>query len=119
MKRNKLSQLMNLQDNYMTQLLSGTSKKEDIRSAVALMRCQIQLANLGLRQAKLASRIKPQSDYIPDVYFTQESSEAAKTAKSVRIDRKVLAQLKEAEKEKEQPKPAKQETKKGKGETDA
>jgi propanediol dehydratase small subunit len=88
---------MTLQDKYMTQLLSGEVKKDDIRSAVALMRCQIQLANLGLRQAKLANRIEPQSDYIPEVYFTKGASEVAKTAKGVRVDKEFLLSIKEAE----------------------
>jgi len=99
MKRHKLSQLMTLQDKFMTTLLSGEAKKEDIRSAVALMRCQIQLANLGLRQAKLSGRIVPKSDYIPEVYFTEGASIVAKTAKGIRVDKECLQSIAEAEAE--------------------
>lgn len=91
MKRHKLSQLMRVQDNLMTQLLKGEAKKDEIRGAVALMRCQIQLANLGLRQAKLANRIEPQSDYIPEVYFTKGASDAATYKKGIRVDKEFLA----------------------------
>lgn len=102
MKRNKLSQLMTLQDKYMTKLLTKEANKDEIRSAVALMRCQIQLANLGLRQAKLANRIEPQSDYIPEVYFTKGASEVSKTPKGIRVDKEILAaEAAEAEEDKE------------------
>ena len=66
------------------------------------MRCQIQLANLGLRQAKLADRIEMKSDYIPEVYFTKGASEVAKTAKGVRVDKEFLLSIKEAEAETEE-----------------
>lgn len=61
------------------------------------MRCQIQLANLGLRQAKLADRIVPKSDYIPEVYFTKGASDAASQKRGVRIDKEYLQQIKDAE----------------------
>ena len=101
MKRTKLSQLMRVQDNLMTQLLAGDAKKDEIRGAVALMRCQIQLANLGLRQAKLSGRIVPKSDYIPEVYFTEGTSIVAKTAKGIRVDKEFLKSVAEAEAEAE------------------
>jgi hypothetical protein len=86
---------MQVQDNLMSALLKGDAKKDEIRGAVALMRCQIQLANLGLRQAKLADRIVPQSDYIPEVYFIKGASDAAIHKRGVRVDKEYLEQKKE------------------------
>lgn len=78
MKNNKISDLMRLQDDCMQRLLAGGAGKDEIRNAIALMRCTLQTANLGLRHGTASSRITKDCDYIPEVYFTKEASDAAK-----------------------------------------
>jgi hypothetical protein len=78
MQNNKISDLMRLQDDFMQKLISGEAGKDEIRNAIAIMRCTLQTANLGIRHGKASSRITKNCDYIPEVYFTKEASDAAK-----------------------------------------
>jgi hypothetical protein len=78
MQLNKVSDLMQLQDDYIQKLIDGKASKSEIRDAVVLMRAQINCASFALRHGKASSRIPVHCDYIPEVYFTQEASDAAK-----------------------------------------
>jgi hypothetical protein len=69
---------MKLQDNYIQKLIDGEASKSEIRDAVVLMRAQINCASFALRHGKASSRIPVHCDYIPEVYFTKEASDAAK-----------------------------------------
>lgn len=80
MQFNKVSDLMQLQDDYIQKLIEGKAGKSEIRDAIALMRSQINCASFALRHGKASSRIPAQCDYIPEVYFTKEASKAAKEA---------------------------------------
>jgi len=92
MQNNKISDLMRLQDDLMQRLIAGAAGKEEIRSAIAIMRCTLQTANLGVRHGKASSRITKDCDYIPEVFFTKEASEAAKdsTANTVQEVREIM-----------------------------
>jgi len=92
MQFNKVSALMKLQDDYIQKLIDGKASKSEIRDAVVLMRAQINCASFALRHGKASSRIHVHCDYIPEVFFTKEASEAAKdsTANTVQEVREIM-----------------------------
>lgn len=88
MQFNKVSDLMELQDNYIQKLIDGKASKSEIRDAVVLMRAQINCASFALRHGKASSRIPVHCDYIPEVYFTKEASDAAKEDSTNSVEKK-------------------------------
>jgi hypothetical protein len=74
MEAKKISDLMKIQDEYLNKLIAGGAGRNEIRDALAIMRCKLQTANLGVRHGKASSRIGSGCDYIPEVFFTKEYS---------------------------------------------
>lgn len=72
MEAKKISDLMKIQDEYLQKLVDGGAGRDEIRNALAIMRCKLQTANLGIRHGKISSRIGKGCDYIPEVFFTKE-----------------------------------------------
>jgi hypothetical protein len=75
MEAKKISDLMKIQDEYLQKLQDGQAGRDEIRNALAIMRCKLQTASLGVRHGKASSRITKDCDYIPEVFFTKEFSE--------------------------------------------